>query len=70
MMYSDTGVPINPGKGGVDCLCDGEHFDEKGELIDCFCGECKYYLNCFGDEVLDYFRQKIEERTPEIPKKP
>ena len=58
------GFILNPSKDGKDCLHDGEHIDENGEIIDCYCGECEHYLTCFGHEVLEYFTNEVSKRKP------
>ena len=46
MIIDVTGVELTPGNFGKDCLGNGEHFDENGNLIECCCEECDYLLCC------------------------
>lgn len=32
------------------CNGNGETLDERGNLIECCCDECDYYLGCFASE--------------------
>ena len=47
MIIDITGIILTPGNGGNDCLGNGEHTDENGNLIECCCDECDYYLECY-----------------------
>lgn len=47
MIIDITGVELTPGNDGLDCLGNGEHFDENGNLIECCCDECDYMICCF-----------------------
>lgn len=47
MILDVTGIELTPGNNGKDCLGNGEHIDELGEIIECCCEECDYYLECF-----------------------
>lgn len=40
MIIDITGIILTPGNGGNDCLGNGEHTDENGNLIECCCDEC------------------------------
>ena len=42
-----TGTILTPGNNGKYCLGNGEHYDKKGNLIECCCDECDYMLLCF-----------------------
>ena len=46
MIIDETGIVLTPGNTGKDCLGNGEHFDDKGNLIECCCDECDYFLCC------------------------
>lgn len=46
MIIDVSGVILIPGNGGKDCNGNGEHFDKKGNLIECCCDECDYLLCC------------------------
>ena len=48
MLIDVTGITLTPGNMGKDCLGNGEHFDDIGNLIECLCDECDYMLCCFG----------------------
>ena len=47
MIIDITGTIPTPSNGGKDCLGNGEHTDKNGNLIECCCDECDYYLKCF-----------------------
>ena len=49
MNVDATGVELIPSKDGKDCPGNGEHYDENGELIECCCDECDYFLYCFEE---------------------
>lgn len=59
---NENGIILNPSLNGKECRHDGEHIDENGNRVDCHCGECSYYLNCFGHEVEGYFKNEINKR--------
>ncbi len=42
----ETKTELMPGNFGKDCIENGEHFDEKGERLECLCDECDYMI-CF-----------------------
>jgi hypothetical protein len=46
-IYDVTGVLLTPGKA-EECLGNGKHVDEKGDLIECCCDECDYLMLCMG----------------------
>ena len=41
-----TGIELVPGDNGENCPGNGKHFDEFGNLIECCCEECDYFLLC------------------------
>ncbi len=47
MIIDVTGTILTPGNEGKDCFGNGEHIDEFGNLIECCCDECDYYLDCY-----------------------
>ena len=49
MIIDVTGVELTPGNNGDDCLGNGSHYDAEGNLIECCCDECDYYMDCFKD---------------------
>ncbi len=51
MITDITGIELTPSNSGIDCLGNGLHYNENGELIECCCEECDYMLCCFDDEV-------------------
>lgn len=53
MIIDVTGIELTPGNGGLECLGNGEHFDEFGERIECCCDECDYMMCCFYMENLN-----------------
>ena len=49
MIIDTTGIELTPGNGGVDCLGNGKHRDDNGNLIELCCDECNYQMGClFG----------------------
>jgi len=50
MIIDITGIILTPGNMGLDCLGNGEHFDEKGEPIPICCDECNYLLCCISEK--------------------
>ncbi len=52
MIIDVTGIELVPGNGGIDCLGNGNHYNENGELIECCCDECDYMMCCM--ENYDY----------------
>ena len=49
-MYNlELGVKYIPGNGGKDCPSNGEHKDAFGNIIECQCDECDYYLCCIDE---------------------
>ncbi len=44
-----TGTILTPGNCGKDCLGNGEHYNRRGEIIECCCDECDYFLCCADD---------------------
>ena len=49
MIVDVSGVILTPGNEGKNCLGNGEHFDIKGNLIECCCDECDYLICCTKD---------------------
>ena len=47
MIFDVTGVILTPENSGRDCFGNGEHTDGNGNLIECCCDECNYFLCCF-----------------------
>lgn len=56
-MKDITGIELTPGNYGQDCMGNGEHYDEKGNIIECCCDECNYLKCCFDR---DYLRDCLE----------
>ena len=50
MIIDVTGTALTLGNYGKDCLGNGSHFDAEGNLIECCCDECIYFMCCFGGE--------------------
>lgn len=59
MIIDVTGIALTPGNGGEYCLGNGEHRDKNGNLIDCCCDECDWYLECFHNPVEQQILKKI-----------
>ena len=49
MIKDVTGIKLTPGNMGRDCLGDGRHLDKKGNLIECCCDECGFYMCCIEE---------------------
>lgn len=49
MIIDVTGIILTPGNEGKDCLGNRKHRDENGNLIECCCEECDWYLECFEE---------------------
>ena len=41
---------LNPKDKGKYCIGNGNHIDEKGNLIECQCDECDYMIGCIVPE--------------------
>lgn len=46
MIVDVSGIILTPGDSGKNCMGNGEHFNEDGNLIECCCDECDYLLCC------------------------
>ena len=46
MIIDLTGIELTPGNNGDDCLGNGRHIDDNGEIIECCCDECDYMMCC------------------------
>lgn len=46
---NSTEIGLMPGNKGIDCLRDGKHYDNDGNLIECCCDECDYLMCCISD---------------------
>lgn len=46
MIVDVSGVILTPGNYGENCMGNGEHFDDEGNLIECCCDECAYLMCC------------------------
>lgn len=53
-----SGVKLTPGNMSI-CLGNGEHLDEKGNLIECCCDECDYLVLCLENEEKRSESEKI-----------
>ncbi len=49
MFMDESNILLNPGNHGENCKGNGETCDEKGNLIECCCDECDYFLECFPE---------------------
>ncbi len=49
MIIDVTGIELTPGNDGKDCLGNGSHYDENGELIECCCDKCEFLLCCVSE---------------------
>ena len=66
MIIDVTGIELNPGNGGIDCLGNGEHFDKNGEPIECCCDECDYMICCLLMEDFTECNQCDDEYCPRV----
>ncbi len=46
MIIDVTGTVLTPGNDGKDCLGNGSHYDEFGNLLEICCEQCDYFLCC------------------------
>ena len=46
-----TGTTLVPGNGGKNCPGNGETKDANGDLLECCCEECDYYLCCMDENI-------------------
>ena len=44
-IIDETGVELTPGNM-EECLGNGEHLDDNGDVIECCCDECDYLILC------------------------
>lgn len=49
MIIDITGIELTPGNFGKNCLGNGEHYDEHGNILECCCDECSYMMCCLKD---------------------
>ncbi len=47
MILDFTKVELIPGNNGKDCKGNGTKTNDFGQLIECCCEECDYYLCCY-----------------------
>ena len=48
MIKDISGINLYPGDFGKDCIGNGEHTDEKGNIIPMCCDECDYIMCCIS----------------------
>ena len=53
MIVDVTGIELLPGNNGIDCKGNGEHIDEQGNIIECCCDECDYFMCCLPNTDRD-----------------
>ena len=53
MIIDVTGIELLPGNNGDDCMGNGEHFDERGHLIECCCDECDFLKCCMPNSTMN-----------------
>ncbi len=46
MIVDISGIVLTPGNYGEDCMGNGKHFDDDGNLIECCLDECDYLICC------------------------
>lgn len=49
MIKDINGITLFPGNFGKECIGNGEHTDNKGDIIPLCCDECDYILCCIED---------------------
>lgn len=49
MITDITNIVLLPGNYGKDCVGNGDHTDEKGNLILCCCDACDYMQCCLTE---------------------
>ncbi len=47
MTKNNSEFMLTPGNDGIDCICNGTHTDNSGNIIECCCDECNYLTYCF-----------------------
>ena len=72
MIIDVTGIELTPSNNGEHCLGNGEHVDEKGNLIECCCDECDYFLYCYQQYIptnlLSTKQKKLDTSQEKNPK--
>lgn len=64
MLIDITGIEITPGNLGIDCLGNGLHKNNDGEIIECCCDECDYLLCCTESNILSQCHTCTEQNCP------
>lgn len=64
MITDVTGIKLTPGNGGADCLGNGEHYDKNGNLIECCCDECSWFMCCFTEHSDGFCTDCINKTCP------
>ncbi len=58
MIIDVTGVLLTPEDNGENCMGNGEHYDQNGNLIEICCDECDYMLCCIENACLSCKNKK------------
>lgn len=64
MFIDVTGIELTPGNNGLDCLGDGQHKDEDGNVIECCCDECNFLMCCLSEHTQEECISCKEEECP------
>ena len=67
MIIDVTGTILIPGNNGKDCPGNGEIKDDNGEIIECCCDECDYFLCCFEEQGIDDCKNCLDPDCPHSP---
>lgn len=67
MIIDVTGTILIPGNNGKDCPGNGETKDDNGEIIECCCDECDYFLCCFEERSVNDCKNCLDPDCPHSP---
>lgn len=68
MIIDVTGTILMPGNDGKDCYGNGEHFDRRGNIIECCCDECDYKICCSKEHSADECKNCTNSECPRVKK--
>ncbi len=58
MFYNNQDINLISGNRGKDCPGNGKKKNETGDIIECCCDECDYFLECFPEYMPKSFQKK------------
>lgn len=64
MIIDITGTTLTPGNNGNNCLGNGNHFDNNGNIIECCCDECDYLICCYDEYSIDECNSCTDKNCP------